>query len=273
MELGPEIKAAVVAAALVALWLGETWRPFYTQFPAGRSERWRHDAKNLGLGLLNTGMLWLLFAAAFSASSTFAEAHRIGLLRWVDWPWAVESIVALVLFDSWMYVWHRANHTLGFLWRFHRMHHTDPEMDASTGVRFHPGEALLSSSARLLVLPLLGMTPWQLLLYETVLLPVVLLHHSNVSLPRWLDYGLLAVIVTPAMHRVHHSRRCVETHSNYASVFSGWDRLLRSFRLRDDAHTISLGLQEMDDPRWRTLGGMLATPLAAVARPNSGSAQ
>jgi rhodanese-related sulfurtransferase len=160
-----------------------------------------------------------------------------------------------------MYLWHRANHTHPFLWRFHRMHHSEPQLDATSALRFHPGEILLSGIARLVIVPLLGMSVPQLVVYESVLFPVIVLHHSNVRLPRWLDYGLLALIVTPAMHRVHHSRWRPETDSNYGSVFPYWDRLFRSFRLRDDARHVELGLDEFSDPQWQTVGGLLRTPL------------
>jgi sterol desaturase/sphingolipid hydroxylase (fatty acid hydroxylase superfamily) len=141
------------------------------------------------------------------------------------------------------------------------MHHSDRQLDATTSIRFHPGEIFLSGIARLAVIPLLGMELWQLLLYEAVLLPVILFHHSNMRLPLWLDHGLLALIVTPAMHRVHHSRWKQETDSNYGSVFPYWDRLLGSFRLRQDARAIQLGLDEFQEPEWHSIKGMLKTPL------------
>jgi len=107
------------------------------------------------------------------------------------------------------------------------------------------------------------MTLAELALYETVMLPVILFDHSNVSLPRWLDQGLLAVVVTPAMRRVHHSSWRPETDSNYGSVFPYWDFLARTFRLREDARTIQLGLDGMDDPVWQSVSGMLMTPLGS----------
>jgi sterol desaturase/sphingolipid hydroxylase (fatty acid hydroxylase superfamily) len=232
MELAWQSKTQVVAVALVALWLAEAWVPFYTQFGAGLKHRLGHDAKNLGFGVFNAALLLVLFSAALAAVTSEAADRGFGLLRQVDWSPGVKTLVAFPLFDLWMYLWHRANHRAPFLWRFHRMHHSDPEMAVSTGVRFHTGEALLSALARLAVLPLLGMTLGQLAVYEMVFVPVVLFHHSNVRFPRWLDHGLLALIVTPAMHRVHHSRWRPETDSNYGSVFPYWDFLAGSFRLR-----------------------------------------
>lgn len=273
MELGWETKSLAAAAALIVLWVAEASVPFYTEFGGGLKQRLCHGAKNLGFGLFNAAILLLLFSAGFAAVTTWTSDRGFGLLPVLAWPPLVETLLVFVLFDLWMYLWHRANHTIAVLWRFHRMHHSDPEMDATSALRFHTGEVVLSTLARLVVLPLLGMTLGQLALYEMVFLPVVLFHHSNVSLPRWVDHGLLAIMVTPAMHRVHHSRWRPETDSNYGSVFPYWDVLVRSFRLRADARTIKLGLEGMDGRAWQSVSGMLRTPLASVAQSASPSQQ
>jgi sterol desaturase/sphingolipid hydroxylase (fatty acid hydroxylase superfamily) len=259
-QMGLSIKTAVMVSVLAALWLLETWLPFYAEFREGRAPRLRHAARNLTMGLMNALLLALAFGALLAGAATLAERNQFGLLHQVAWPSWAEMLLGFVLFDLWMYVWHRANHRIPLLWRFHRMHHSDPEMDVTTGVRFHTGEVVLSAVARLAVLPLLGISIGQVAVYEAVFLPVVLFHHSNVRLPRWLDYGLLALIVTPAMHRVHHSRWQPETDSNYGSVFPYWDLLFRSFRLRN-AGEIRLGLDGLDTPEWQTLAGMMRTPL------------
>jgi sterol desaturase/sphingolipid hydroxylase (fatty acid hydroxylase superfamily) len=261
-----EAKSLAAPLALAAFWLAESWAPFYPHFRGGLGERLRHDGRNLVAGAVNAAALALLFGGAFAAQDAWASGRGIGLLRALSWPVWAETAAALVVFDLWMYLWHRANHRLPFLWRFHRMHHSDTELDATTAVRFHTGEILLSACARLLVVPALGMELWQLVLYETLLLPVIVLHHSNVRLWRPVDHWLLALIVTPAMHRVHHSRLRPETDSNYGSILPWWDLLLRTFRLRQDARTVPLGLEEFDSPRWLGLRGMLLTPLARQGR-------
>jgi sterol desaturase/sphingolipid hydroxylase (fatty acid hydroxylase superfamily) len=257
-----EPKTIAATVFLVLLWTAEGLAPFYPEFGPGLRPRLRHDLRNLALGVGNALVMAVLFGGVFLAVEVWGDGRGIGLLRVVEWPGWIELAVALILFDAWMYAWHRANHEIPFLWRFHRMHHSDPELDATTGLRFHPGEQLLSAVARLAVLPLLGMELWQLAIYEAILLPVILFHHSNVRFPRWLDHGLLTVVVTPAMHRVHHSRLQPETDSNYGSILPYWDRIFGSFRLREDASTIEIGLDEFDDPRWQSLGGLLRTPLA-----------
>jgi sterol desaturase/sphingolipid hydroxylase (fatty acid hydroxylase superfamily) len=194
----------------------------------------------------------------------WAESNRFGLLRLLSLPPALALAAAILLFDGWMYLWHRANHALGLLWRFHRVHHSDPEMDVTTAVRFHIGEILISSALRLAVIPLLGLSVWQLLVYEMLLLPVILFHHSNVQCPERLDRWLRLVLVTPALHRVHHSRRRNETDSNYSSVFSWWDRLAGSLRLRQAGQPVRFGLTEYDGEEWQKLSGLLTTPFVSA---------
>jgi len=202
-----QMQTAVSVGVLLALWLLETCFPL---FP-GRSHRVRHAFRHLCVGGLNLVILVLGFATATAGVAAWADAKRFGLLHQLAAPLWVELPLALLLFDAWMYGWHRANHAIPFLWRFHRMHHSDPDLDVTTALRFHCGEMTLSSLLRLGIIPLLGLQLWQVILYEIVLLPVIAFHHSNVALPEKWDRVLRAVIVSPNMHRVHHSGRQPET--------------------------------------------------------------
>jgi len=256
------IPTVVAACGLILLFALESWLPAAVD----RHRRLRHAARNLTLGLLNAVALALLAAPFIAQVALWAEESRFGLLRLPNVPPMIGAAAAILLFDAWMYLWHRANHQLDFLWRFHRMHHSDPEMDATTAVRFHTGEILISSALRLAVIPLLGITIYQLLVYEMLLLPVILFHHSNVRFPERLDAHLRLIIVTPAIHRAHHSRLRVETDSNYSSVFSFWDRIAGTFRLRRDGRPISVGLDEYDGEEWQRITGMLVTPFVSGGR-------
>jgi sterol desaturase/sphingolipid hydroxylase (fatty acid hydroxylase superfamily) len=248
MIITPEHVPTLTAAAGLTLILGlEGWLPAAT----GRRGRARHAARNLALGLLNAVALILLAAPLIARVSAWAEDGGFGLLRVLSLPPAVAVAAAFLLFDAWMYLWHRANHTFSFLWRFHRLHHSDAEMDATTAVRFHVGETLISSVLRLAVIPLLGVTVHQLLIYETLLLPVILFHHGNVRFPERLDRWLRLLVVTPAIHRVHHSRLRAESDSNYSSVFSFWDRVAGTLRLRRDGRPVNFGLPEREGEEWR----------------------
>src|SRR5690606_9675421 len=129
--------------------------------------------------------------------------------------------------------WHWLNHRVPLLWRFHRMHHSDREMDVTSATRFHLGEHLASATLRLAIIPLFGVTAFEVLIYETIVVAITMLHHANISLGR-LDPVLKLFVVTPAMHRVHHSRVPAETNSNYSVFLSLWDRIFRTYRRRPE---------------------------------------
>jgi len=244
---------AVVVLAL--LWTAESMAPMFV----GRQRRLSHAGTNLGLAALNGG-IGLAFAAAVTLVAAWAQVSSFGLLHALSLPVWLNWLAALLLFDCWQYWWHRINHRFAFLWRFHAVHHADAEMDVSSGIRFHTGEIILSFGARLVVVPLLGLTMGQVLVYEAIALPIILFHHSNIRLSSRADRMLRWLIVTPWMHVVHHSRWQPETDSNYSSLLSVWDRLFGSFRLPLDPRKISLGLAGWAEREWRTLPGILAAP-------------
>lgn len=250
----------IVVCGLILLWTLETWLPAVKD----RQARLRHAFRNLSLGLINAVALVLLAAPLITQIAIRAENTGFGLLRLFHLSPLNSTILAILLFDGWMYLWHRANHQIHFLWRFHRVHHSDREMDATSAIRFHIGEILISSALRLAVIPLLGITLWQLLVYELLMLPVILFHHSNVCFSERMDRLLRIVLVSPAIHRVHHSRERVETDSNYSTIFSFWDRIGGTFRLRNDGRPVHFGLAEYDDEKWQRMSGLLATPFISV---------
>lgn len=250
-------KPVLATGMLVLLWILESIAPMFS----GRKQRLSHDVSNLMLGLLNTAVAALLFGTAIFFVTEWSRHHSFGLLYRLELPDWLTWLLAIVLFDAWMYCWHVLNHKVPLLWRFHAVHHADRELDASSALRFHTGEIILSSTVRLAILPLLGMTVQQLLLYETLLLPIILFHHSNVRLPYSIDTAVRSLIVTPWMHWVHHSQWRPETDSNYGSVFSIWDRLFGTFRLRTKPWEIDLGLEDdRSVQEWRSLLGMLLRP-------------
>ena len=249
-------RAFVAAAALGVMWLLEGLAPMFE----GRGERVRHDASNVALGVANAVVASFFFAGATLVATEWARANSFGLLHWMGAGGVWGFVLGFILFDLWQYLWHRLNHHIPFLWRFHAVHHADRELSASSGLRFHTGEIVLSSIARLAVLPLLGMTVAQVLVYEAVLLPVILFHHGNVGVPARADRWLRWLIVTPWMHWVHHSDYQPETDSNFSSVFSFWDRIFGSFRLVADPRALTLGLEHAERRDWATLPGMVAMP-------------
>jgi sterol desaturase/sphingolipid hydroxylase (fatty acid hydroxylase superfamily) len=264
-ELG-RFKTAASQTLLVLLLAWVSWTPFFAYFTRASAERARHALKNLTQDVINAVVTGLLFLGLRWSAAAWAEQRQFGLLHWLPPPDWARLAAAFLLFDAWMYWWHRLNHRVPFLRRFHRTHYSDPRMDVTTANRFYAGEIAFSSVLRVPVIALLGLQLWQLALYELALFSVVQFHHANIALPAWLDRALRAVIVTPFMHKVHHSRWQPEPDSNYASLFSFWDRLFRTFRLRDDPRTLRPGLDEFSRPDEHTLAGLLATPLKQVQR-------
>jgi len=185
------------------------------------------------------------------------------LLNSLDLPVSVQLLFAVLLLDAWMYLWHRANHSIPVLWRFHRMHHSDNHMDVTTATRFHIGEHIASSVLRLGLIPLLGTDVWHIVIYDMMVVAVTQFHHANNSLGR-LDWWVRLVIVTPDMHKIHHSRWKPETDSNYSVILSIWDRVAQSFRMRPDLTTLKLGLDDFDDDESQTFWGMLKSPFRST---------
>lgn len=253
-------KGYIIAGVLALLWFLESMFPHFEHLVRHRRRRVVHDLRNISMGLINGAAMALLIAGVTKVTTDWTSGNRFGLLHWFDLPAPAAILIAVVAFDLWMYWWHWLNHNIAFFWRFHRMHHSDPALDATSALRFHPGEVLLSGVFRLGIVVLLGMSLWQLALYELVLFPIILLHHSNFELPAKLDAALRPFIVTPRVHWVHHSRVPQETNSNYGSIFTFWDRLFRSLRLREKPEEIVYGLDEFDSPQHQSFTGLLKTP-------------
>ncbi|GAB5533882.1 MAG: sterol desaturase family protein [Rubricoccaceae bacterium] len=269
LNLLESIQVSAALIGLVVLLLLEGAHPFFELFRE-RKQRGRHLVRNLVLGAVNSVLVAVVFAGLWVAAAAFAEARGLGLLRQLDLPVWAYALAAVLLLDAWTYAWHRMNHRIPFLWRFHRVHHSDAQMDVTTASRFHTGEIVLSSLLRIPLIVLLGVTAWHLVLYETMMFAVVQFHHANIALPPRVDRIVSAFIVTPAMHKVHHSRWQPETDSNYSAFLSVWDRLFRSFRRREALHEVELGLEEFDEDAYQSVAGMLKTPLVEVSKPTVG---
>ena len=256
-------------AGLVVLYVLESIHPFFEFFKSRPRERTAHAFRNLLLGAMNAGIVALVFIGLWFAASTWAQERPFGVLNWLDLafetPWWVRGLGAVLLLDAWMYLWHRINHRIPFLWRFHRVHHSDRKMDVTTAGRFHFGEIVLSSLLRIPLIIVLGLSLGELLVYETFMFAVVQFHHANIVVPVRVDRFLRAIIVTPAMHKVHHSDWQPETDSNYSSLFSIWDRIGRSFRLREELSAIQFGLEQIAGEKENTIAGMLRTPFSEDA--------
>ncbi|MEY6432269.1 sterol desaturase family protein [Thioalkalicoccus limnaeus] len=240
---------------LMVLFALEGLIPFYAPGPG----RLAHAGRNLTLALAS-GVVGALLAPLVVLATEVARQQGWGLLHSIAWPGPAGLIVGVLLFDLWMYWWHRANHEIRLLWRLHRVHHTDPHMDSTTALRFHPGEILLSTLLNCLVILALGLGLEGLILYQSSMIAVILFHHSNLRLPARIDRLLRLVIVPPSMHRVHHSQIPTETNSNYGTLLSLWDRLFGTFRLREDLAQIRFGIGRYGEPEWQRPRRLLMLP-------------
>lgn len=190
---------------------------------------WKNECINLLIGLLNL-VLSLIPAGFFVRGIQTFESKGWGLLHFFVLPFWLTLLLTILLLDGWMYIWHRANHRLPFLWRFHRFHHKDTKMNSTTAVRFHIVELWLSYPAKAAVCLLLGVSYLPLLIYETLFFTAVVVHHSNIFISEKTDRIYRLLFASPVMHRIHHSDSLEDTNSNYGSLFSFWDRLLGSWR-------------------------------------------
>ncbi|GAB5444675.1 MAG: sterol desaturase family protein [Fuerstiella sp.] len=252
------VRLVLPVILLATLWTWESVSPFFEVAPG----RGRHGLRNIAIAVFNAIVTGALFGTLTVLVADWTAENRFGLLQFTDQYATVRFAAGLILLDAWMYVWHRLNHRVPLLWRFHRMHHSDSRMDVTTATRFHIGEQIISAGLRLMLIPLFGVTIWQILIYEMAVVAMTHFHHANISIGR-ADQVLRCVVVTPDMHKIHHSRWQPETDSNYAVVLSIWDRIARSLRTRVDLTTIEFGLDELADEHWQTIGGMLKTPFAS----------
>jgi sterol desaturase/sphingolipid hydroxylase (fatty acid hydroxylase superfamily) len=185
---------------------------------------------HLGLSGLNTLLLKLVFgAAAVGAAKTF-EIKGWGLLNFLDWNNVLEFFLVMVFLDFSIYLQHVIVHKVPLFWRFHVVHHSDLDLDVSSGLRFHPVEILASMLYKIGVIFLLGPAPIAVLAFEAVLNGMALFSHSNIELPVKMDYFCRKLIVTPDMHRIHHSVEVSETNSNYGFNLSIWDRICDTYK-------------------------------------------
>jgi sterol desaturase/sphingolipid hydroxylase (fatty acid hydroxylase superfamily) len=242
--------------AILAVW--EVLAPRRHQ-DLGRRTRW---PGNLGVVVLDTLLVRLLFPTTAIALALVCEARGWGLLQALALPaWAAIPLAVLAL-DLAIYLQHVLFHAVPALWRLHRMHHADQDIDVTTGVRFHPIEILLSMGIKLGVVAALGTPAVAVFAFEVLLNATSMFNHSNVRMPLWLDRVLRWVVVTPDMHRVHHSIVVRETNSNFGFNLPWWDRLFGTYRDQPAAghDGMTIGIEQFREPGEQRLDRMLTQP-------------
>lgn len=229
-----------------------------------KSQRW---FSNLSLTVLNTVLLrlaTLIVPVAPAAVAALAQSQGWGLFNQFQIGGGVELAASLLLLDLLIYTQHRLFHRLPICWRLHRVHHTDLDLDVSSGIRFHPLEILLSLAIKLGAVVVLGCSPLSVLVFEILLNATSLFSHANLRIPTALDQWMRLVLVTPDMHRVHHSVIVRETDSNFGFNLSCWDRLLGTYRAqpRDGHDLMTIGLKQWQKPDELGLGSLLRLPFS-----------
>ena len=226
-----------------------------------RSARWFTNWSIVILDTLTLRALALLLPLLAVGAAVDAERQGWGLFNSVDLPIAVEIVAAVLIFDLAIWAQHLVTHKVPFLWRIHRVHHADRDMDVTTAIRFHPVEIALSMLLKIGLVYLLGPAAVAVIIFEVLLNGTAMFNHANLKLPLWLDRILRLFIVTPDMHRVHHSVDRSEHDSNYGFALSIWDRVFGTYSAqpRDGHETMQVGLEWQDD-RPSQLGWSLALP-------------
>jgi len=240
-------KALVVAAVFAVLFTVERAWP-----AVPRRGGWRRVGRNLGLWAMNAGLSPLLVVPLTAWAATLAPWQRPA---W--WGGAPGLVLDLVLLDFWIYWWHRANHEVPLLWRFHVVHHLDGFLDTTTALRFHFGEVILSAGVRALAVAALAIPLASVLTFEAAVLVAALFHHSDIRIPPRLEAALSQAIITPAIHWVHHHAVRADTDSNYGTMLSLWDRLFASRSLSPRTPAMAIGVESMGE---RPLGVLLLAP-------------
>jgi sterol desaturase/sphingolipid hydroxylase (fatty acid hydroxylase superfamily) len=223
-ELEIRLGAFVAVFLAIALWEVVAAR---RQRTFSRRERW---PQNLGLLLIDVVVLRVTLPGAAIAVALAGEANGWGLLRYLELPAWLAFVVAIALLDLAIYFQHIMFHAVPTLWRLHRVHHSDLDFDVTTGTRFHPFEIVISMGIKAAAVAVIGASPEAVLTFEVLLNATAIFNHANASLPRRLEMVMRSVIVTPDMHRIHHSVNYNESMSNFGFNLSWWDRLFGTYR-------------------------------------------
>jgi len=223
---------------------------------------------NLGMVALDAVLVRLLLPMGSIGAAAWANRHHLGLAPWLGLGQPHAFAFSMVALDLVMYAQHRAFHAVPALWRIHCVHHTDRELDVSTALRFHPLEVLISMPVKMAAVVALGASPVAVFVFELVFNGMAMFGHANIRLPRWLDRGLRLFVVTPDMHRVHHSARAEEMHRNFGFILSLWDRLFASYTAqpRDGHDGMRLGYGPYLNAPVRRLDYLLRLPFARLPR-------
>src|SRR5688572_2754064 len=252
----------LLIAGCAALWSLESVIPLYRSEGASRRRTLSNVALTVLLLLTN---LALSFLAAGAAS--FAAAHRMGVLFLLQLPTLMGVIVGIAVLDLFAYFAHVLLHKIPSAWRFHRVHHSDEAVDVTTAFRQHPGETVWRVLWQLPAIALFGLPLWIVVIYLTISTANAQLEHANIRLSETLDRWLRLVLVTPNMHKAHHSRLQPQTDCNYSNIFSVWDRIFGTYTSHVDFQTLRYGIDDLDERVTQCFRGLLRMPFSGSSSP------
>lgn len=246
----------LAVGALGVLFVLERRRPLRETVEPG-SER---IGRNLAVASTAAVAMYLIERPVAESAAALVERKRIGLLKLIPMPRLLEQIAAVALLDYTLYIWHYLTHRLPSLWRFHVVHHVDLDLDTTTALRFHFGEIAISVAWRVAQIIVIGVSPSSLRLWQALLLPSVIFHHSNLELPHGVERRLSKILVTPRMHGIHHSVAKEETDSNWSSGLSIWDRMHGTYRDVTDHAGVEIGVPAYRRGEELTVEALLGMP-------------
>lgn len=252
------LRMSVFAGVLLVLLLAERLWP-------KRPTRKRGYLANIGIFLIDSVATRLFLVVGGIAAAAFATSRGWGILNHIDLPTTLVFVASIILLDFAVWCQHVATHKIPLLWRLHEVHHSDPAVDALTGLRFHPAEIVLSLLYKAVIIIVLGAPVAAVIVFEIILNAGAMFSHSNLRLPPAIDRVLRLVTVTPDMHRVHHSVRIEEASSNYGFFLPWWDRLFRTYIAQPKAGHEAMTLGVVGVSRDQCLQTLLTRPLAPRA--------
>jgi sterol desaturase/sphingolipid hydroxylase (fatty acid hydroxylase superfamily) len=259
------LSGAVTIGTFAVLYFLEKRRPLRRQIYQKEIE----TGRNLAIAGVSGLVLNFLEKPITNKLTKFVEEKNVGLLKIIRLPRFLETALAVLLLDYTLYLWHVLTHKVPFLWNFHRIHHADLDLQASTAIRFHFGEITISVAFRMGQIMLIGVSPKALEIWQNLLFISILFHHSNVRLPKNIEEILEKFIVTPRLHGIHHSVEEAEMNSNWSSCLSFWDNLHGTFRNDISQDEIQIGVKEFATEAQVTFGKMLAEPLQNINSPQN----
>lgn len=253
------IRASIFLGGLFSLWLTGLYLPYR---PVNFSQRRKQWLNNLFLTVFNALLIKLLVPLSLTALALFCEEKSLGLLNKLPINEILAVITTIIVLDLTIYWQHRLTHKLPFLWRIHRLHHSDTEIDVTTAGRFHIFEILFSFAVKTLVILATGAPAAAVIAFEVLLNLSAMFNHTNISFTKPLEAVLRSLIVTPDMHRIHHSSKPSETDSNYGFCLSLWDRVFKSYSAQasEDARTMQIGLKTFRSTEEQSLRALFIQP-------------